>query len=179
VAAASKKSSPGHPQDTLVELARTAVLEITPQDTFVSTPVVSRVENVATVSFPCTLPGYPGWSWTVALNDSPDMEPTVLELELLPGEGALLPPDWVPWADRLEEYLIHEKELADAGVRAAQEDSEDDDDDDEDDDFDGDVDGVEIDELDLELDPSPLEVPMEPNDVFDHVEFEEPDPLDP
>jgi len=63
--------------------------------------------------------------------------------------------------------------------KKAELDAEDEDEDDEDDDvdFDGDVDGVDIDQLDL--DPTPLEVPLEANDVFDHVEFEEPDPLDP
>jgi hypothetical protein len=106
------------------------------------------------------------------------MDASVLELELLPGEGSLLPPDWVPWADRMEEYLIHEKELAEAGALAEAREAMDDDDDDEDD-FDDDLDGVEIDQLDIELDPAPLEVPLEPNDVFDHVEFDEPDPLDP
>jgi hypothetical protein len=29
------------------------------------------------------------------------------------------------------------------------------------------------------LDPRPLEVPDEPDDIFDHVDFDEPDPLDP
>jgi hypothetical protein len=175
---AAKKSSSGHPQDSLVELAKKALLEITPVDTFVDSPSVVRSDAVATVAFPCALPGYPGWAWTIALNDTPEMDPSVLELELLPGEGALLPPDWVPWADRMEEYLIHEKELAAAGALAEAREAMDDDDDDEDD-FDDDLDGVEIDQLDIELDPAPLEVPLEPNDVFDHVEFDESDPLDP
>lgn len=172
---ASKKpvnTGSSHPNELVSSIAKDALLEITQADTFEDAPVVTRAEGVATVTFACTLPGYPGWAWTIAVNDVPDMAPTALELELLPGEGALLPPDWVPWADRMEEYLVHEKELADAAAL-------DEDDDDDDDDFDDDVDGVEIDQLDLELDPSPLEVPDEPNDVFDHVDFEEEDPLDP
>jgi len=56
----------------------------------------------------------------------------VLEVELIPGEKALLSPAWVPWADRMEEYLLHEKELKDAA--ALEEDADDDDDDDDDDD---------------------------------------------
>ena len=101
------------------------------------------------------------------------VEPSVLEVGLLPAEGALVSPDWVPWADRLEEYLLHEKEVKDQETQ--------DEDDYEDDafDLDDDVDGVDIDQLDLELDPAPLEVPDEPDDIFDHVELEEPDPLDP
>ena len=48
--------------------------------------------------------GYPGWHWTVSVAELPDEEPTVLEAELLPGDGALLAPDWVPWSERLEDY---------------------------------------------------------------------------
>jgi hypothetical protein len=92
-------------------------------------------------------------------------------VELLPGETALLSPAWVPWADRLEEYLLHEKELKEA----ADLDGDDSDDDlDDDVDMDDDVDGVDIDQLDIGLDPAPLEIPDEPDDLFDHIEDEEP-----
>ena len=108
-----------------------------------------------------------------SLSSVAGVEPSVLEVGLLPAESALVSPDWVHWADRLEEYLLHEKEVKDQEAQ--------DEDDDEDDafDLDDDVDGVDIDQLDLELDPAPLEVPEEPDDIFDHVELEEPDPLDP
>jgi hypothetical protein len=95
----------------------------------------------------------------------------VLEAELLPGEGALLAPEWVPWAVRLAEYQAAQAALAaERGVEAedaadadddSDEDLDDDDLDDVDDldaaDFDddgspilhaGDVDGVDIDVLD-------------------------------
>ena len=115
----------------------------------------------------------------MTVNDHADMAPTVLELQMVPSDGALLSPAWVPWADRMEDYLAHEKEVEAQAVldKKAELDAEDEDDEDDDVDFDGDVDGVDIDQLDL--DPTPLEVPLEANDVFDHVEFEEPDPLDP
>ncbi|HEX7834464.1 MAG TPA: DUF3027 domain-containing protein, partial [Pseudolysinimonas sp.] len=45
--------------------------------------------------------GYPGLHWTVSVAELPDSAPTVLEAELLPGDGSLLAPDWVPWSDRL------------------------------------------------------------------------------
>jgi hypothetical protein len=98
-----------------------------------------------------------------------DEDPTVLEIELLPGDGALLAPEWVPWAERLAEYRAHQVELAEAaaadggeadadgGVDDADGEDEDDDLDDDDDDDDdraadilhaGDLDGVDIDELD-------------------------------
>ena len=86
--------------------------------------------------------------------------------------GLLVAPDWVPWADRLEEYLLHEQEL-----KALE--AEDEDDGEDALEIDDDVDGVDIDQLDVELDPTPLEVPDEPDDLFDHVELDEPDPLDP
>jgi hypothetical protein len=126
------------------------------------------------VTFASAERGYPGWFWTINLSDVEGVAPTVLELQLLPGDKALVAPEWVPWADRMEEYLLHEKELSDAAAEA----EADDDDDDDDDDFDDDVDGIDIDQLDIELDPTSLEVPEEPNDVFDHVEFDEADPLD-
>jgi hypothetical protein len=174
-AAATNSTISSHEESLLVERAKAAVLEITEAHTFRLAPTITRGDGVATVAFASAQPGYPGWSWTVSLSDVPDMTPTVLELELLPGEGSLVAPDWVPWSDRMEEYLLHEKELSEAGADEAS----DEDDDDDDVDFDDDVDGVDIDQLDLELDPAPLEIPDEPTDLFDHVEFDEADPLDP
>ena len=61
---------------------------------------------------------------TLAFADA-QTEPTVLELEQLPGEGALVPPEWIPWRDRFAEYrAAHERERAeaeDAGDAAAAE----------------------------------------------------------
>jgi len=103
----------------------------------------------------------------VAVSDGEGGSLGVLETHLLPGEGALLAPDWVPWSDRLEEYQRLEVE------RERDEEESDDDDDDLDDDLDLDdaLDGIDIDQLDL--DPAGLEVPEEPNDVFDHVDVDE------
>lgn len=59
-------------------------------------------EHVVTHSFAATQPGYRGWRWavTVARVDGVDRV-TVDEVVLLPGDGAVLAPAWVPWADRL------------------------------------------------------------------------------
>ena len=47
-------------------------------------------------------PAYVGWRWAVTLVRAPGTsEPTVDEVVLLPGEGALLAPAWVPWQERL------------------------------------------------------------------------------
>ena len=182
----------GHVDSDLVGLALVALGEVTGADTFVQPPKITRKDDVVDVAFAAAMAGYPGWSWMVTLTDIAGMDPTVLELELLPGEGALLSPAWVPWADRLEEYLVSEKDAAetlasDKSVDSDESDGDDDsgeaDDDDADDDdaddFDDDVNGVDIDQLDLDLDPPGSEISVEPNDFFDQMEVEEADPLDP
>ncbi|MBA3417535.1 MAG: DUF3027 domain-containing protein [Geodermatophilaceae bacterium] len=58
---------------------------------------------VAVHSFDCTAPAYTGWCWSVSvarLYDDPRI--TVDEVVLQPGDGALLPPPWVPWSERLQ-----------------------------------------------------------------------------
>lgn len=154
-------------------LARRALEEITPASTVgaLAGHVVTD-ERTLSLLFENTLDGYPGWRWTVSLARVDDAEPTVLEVELLPGDGALLAPDWVPWSERLAEYRAsqeaageHDDEDEDA------EDVTDDVDEAEDDDEDarpilhaGDLDGVDVDELD------------EPDD--DEPEDDEPDEAD-
>ena len=52
--------------------------------------------------FDCLLPGYPHWNWTVVLACAPDQtHPTVCDVVLLPGDGALVPPQWIPWSQRI------------------------------------------------------------------------------
>jgi len=52
--------------------------------------------------FAATMPGYRGWHWTVTLARVPRGKvATVCEVELLPGDDALLAPAWLPWAERL------------------------------------------------------------------------------
>ena len=135
------------------ELALAALREITPEDT-IGDPADYAVEGDGIVSlrFRSQLLGYPGWFWTVSLTRVEGEEPTVLEAELLPGDGALLAPDWVPWSQRLEEYKAHQAEVRAADESNTDDAVADDDDDDYDDESDylhaGDVDGVDIDELD-------------------------------
>ncbi len=152
------------------ELALSALAEITPEST-IGEAAGYRAEGDGVVSlrFENRLAGYPGWFWTVTIARVEDAEPTVLEVELLPGDGALLAPEWVPWAERLAEYQAAQEAAAQAAAEAGDDGSGDDesDDDDDDDDLDdvddldaadfdedgsrilhaGDVDGVDIDEL--------------------------------
>jgi hypothetical protein len=114
---------------TTVEVARAALLEITPEanvGAFVSEQ--KDDDGVSTIQFASAMLGYPDWFWTVSVAQLPDEEPTVLEAELLPGEGALIAPDWVPWADRLEDYKAAQAAIAAGELAAGDPDDESDDD---------------------------------------------------
>ncbi len=62
--------------------------------------VVETADGLTSVRYECLLPGYRGWDWAVDIAVF-DGVPTVCESALLPGEGALLAPEWVPWSDRV------------------------------------------------------------------------------
>jgi len=160
------------------DLALNALREITPASSIgPAAGYLPEEDGSVSLRFENRLPGYPGWYWTVTVDRVDDEEPTVLEVELLPGDGALLAPEWVPWAERLAEYRAHQVELAEQAAAAAvdadgdivdAEELEDADDEDADDDIDdidedeliedtrvlhaGDLDGVDIDELDDSVD---------------------------
>jgi hypothetical protein len=64
---------------------------------------VAEADRVVTHEFSCPHPGYPGWRWSVTVvRASRAKVPTVNEVVLLPGDGALQSADWVPWADRIQ-----------------------------------------------------------------------------
>ena len=87
-----------------VELARHALEEVTDPITVGEyVAAAPDAERLVTHLFDCTLNGYRGWRWAVTLSRVPrGRTATVCEVELLPGEEALLAPAWVPWAERLE-----------------------------------------------------------------------------
>ena len=59
-------------------------------------------DRLASHSFACTMRGYRGWHWTVTLARAPRAKnATVCEVELLPGDDAILAPEWLPWSERL------------------------------------------------------------------------------
>jgi hypothetical protein len=145
------------------DLALAALGEITPAPTVGDAAGYTlESDGVVSLRFETTLPGYPGWFWTVSLARVADADPTVLEVELLPGDGALLAPDWVPWAVRLADYQAQQAALAEAAALEGAEAEEELDELDDIDDLDaadydedgspllhaGDVDGVDIDVLD-------------------------------
>jgi Protein of unknown function (DUF3027) len=95
------------------DLALAALHEITPAASVgPAAGYLPEVDGVLSLRFENRLGGYPGWYWTVSVAQVGDEEPTVLEAELLPGDGALLAPEWVPWAERLADYRAHQAELA-------------------------------------------------------------------
>lgn len=173
---------------SLFSLAREALLEITRDDTIGEPQGVSvDDEGVSTVRFENTLPGYPGWLWTVSVATLDGQEPTVLETELLPGDSSLLAPDWVPWVERLAEYEASQ-EVAAAGDDedddpdddddSDEDDSDDDDSDDDSDDDDPDDDDDDFDDDDDESDDEDADDEVEllgdaGDDEFDGIDIEE------
>ena len=58
---------------------------------------------VVTHSFASNDPAYVGWRWAVTVTRADGFdEVTVDEVVLLPGDGALLAPEWVPWSERVQ-----------------------------------------------------------------------------
>jgi len=156
------------------DLGRQALLEITSADTIGATAgFVDEGDGALSVFFESEMIGYPGWRWTASIAHVDGAEPTVLEVELMPGDNAILAPDWVPWVDRLAEYRASQDATAsddsdddDSDDDGSDEDESDDDesDDDESDGDEqeavsrgsvlhaGDLDGVDIDDIDVDAD---------------------------
>ena len=90
---------------TAVDLARAAAEEVAGRASLVGEHVRAVREDDRVVShlFATTAPGYVGWHWAVTLARVPrGRTATVSEVELLPGDGAVLAPPWVPWSERLQ-----------------------------------------------------------------------------
>lgn len=90
-----------------VDLARAAAVSDAGNEAWVGDAVnvaaEPGVERVVTHRFACLLPAYAGWTWAVTLaRAARSRAVTVDEVVLLPGDGALLAPEWVPWSERLQ-----------------------------------------------------------------------------
>ena len=60
-------------------------------------------KGLGTHMFECTDPAYVGWQWAVTVSRAPRAKfATVCEVVLLPGQGSVLSPQWVPWSDRIQ-----------------------------------------------------------------------------
>ncbi len=177
------------PEHRFEDLARQALLEITPAATVGDyVGETDEGDGVVSVLFASAQPGYPDWKWTVSVAQVEGQEPTVLEAELMPAEGALLAPDWVPWSDRLAEYKAAQENASETSDDEESDDDDDDeileDDDDSDEELDeddvlgndvlhgGDLDGVDIDDHD-ESDDDESDDDDDDDDGFDDDEDDE------
>ena len=85
------------------DTARDAAISIAEPDTVGEHLGMEMVEErLATHYFACTALAYRGWRWAVSVARVPRSKVvTVCEANLVPGEGAMLSPEWVPYAERL------------------------------------------------------------------------------
>ncbi|MGI8680340.1 MAG: DUF3027 domain-containing protein [Jatrophihabitans sp.] len=82
--------------------ARAAALEIGGDSVGEHLGARAEGERIVTHAFAATLPGYAGWHWAVTVaRASRSRTATIDEVVLLPGDGALLAPGWVPWNERV------------------------------------------------------------------------------
>jgi len=103
MAAASAKPDAVLAADEAVAVARAAAESIAERGT-VGDHLGMQMddERLATHFFACEAGAYPGWRWAITLARVPRGKvATVCETNLVPGEGALLSPEWLPYAERL------------------------------------------------------------------------------
>ena len=150
----------------IISAAQTALLEVTgPETVGPLKGLEESVDGVVDVRFTPTMDGYPGWNWVVSVSvlDGRDA-PSVLELSLLPAEGALTAPEWVPWSERLADYRAAQEAKGESA------DGSDDDEDEDEDDESDELDDSDDDELAEDVDETDLLV--DEDDVLDGVDFE-------
>ncbi|GAA6123387.1 hypothetical protein BPY_14950 [Bifidobacterium psychraerophilum] len=86
------------------ELARAVAVQVASEAAEVGDFVtaVDEGDHVTDFRFASHVPGYENWQWSVTLYHDSELDSwTVDESSLVPAEGVLLPPQWVPWKDRL------------------------------------------------------------------------------
>lgn len=87
-----------------VDAAREALLELVASaDVGEHLGLLGEGDRVVTHYFECRRKGYRGWRWAVTVaRASRAKSVTVDEIVLLPGEGAIIAPEWVPYRDRIQ-----------------------------------------------------------------------------
>lgn len=86
------------------EMARNTALQVASQESEVGEFVASQDlgDGVTDFRFKANIAGYESWQWSVTLYHDVEADRwTVDESSLIPAQGALLPPRWVPWKERL------------------------------------------------------------------------------
>lgn len=94
-------------QAPVLDVARACLVEAVGSEAVgefrgVTAEAAQASEQVSTYRFENLQRGYRGWSWAITVIVLPESEPTIAELVLLPGDGAILAPAWVPWRERLQ-----------------------------------------------------------------------------
>ena len=87
------------------DLALDAAVEVAGSAAFVGEALGYSAEDERLVlhRFACRIPAYRGWYWAVVVTRAPRAKVvTVDEVVLLPGDDAMLAPDWVPWSERIQ-----------------------------------------------------------------------------
>ncbi len=87
-----------------VDLARSAAVDEAGAAALVGEHlgVDAEGERLVLHRFASAARAYRGWHWAVVLTRASRAKvPTVAEVTLLPGSGALLAPDWLPWSERV------------------------------------------------------------------------------
>jgi hypothetical protein len=87
-----------------VDPARDALLEdVDADDVGEHLGAVVEGERVVTHLFACTRRGYVGWRWSVTvMRASRQKAVTVAEIVLIPGDDAIVAPEWVPYRERIK-----------------------------------------------------------------------------
>ena len=86
-----------------VDAAREALLDlVSAEDVGEHLGLEADAPKVVTHLFDCTRTGYRGWRWSVTVARAARQKTvTVDEIVLLPGDDAILAPEWVPWKERI------------------------------------------------------------------------------
>ena len=104
-----------------VDAARAAIEGIAPAEQ-VGRHLAAKSEGdrLVTHLFESKLAGYGGWQWYAVLTrNSRSKVVTVDELGLLPSADSILPPEWIPWAERVRPGDEQAADEAGSPARAA------------------------------------------------------------
>lgn len=98
------KNKPDATLVAAVDAARTALLaQVDAGDVGDALGHVVDGERVVSHYFDCRKPGYVGWRWSVTIaRASRQKDVTVDEIVLIPGDEAIVAPEWVPYKDRIK-----------------------------------------------------------------------------
>jgi hypothetical protein len=103
-AATSVRAKPDSVAMAAVGPARDALLEdVDAADVGEHLGSVVEGERIVTHHFSCERRGYAGWRWSVTvMRASRQKAVTVAEIVLIPGDEAIVAPEWVPYRERIQ-----------------------------------------------------------------------------